>query len=186
MRQLHFDRSSWVFFTSLRRLDIDWSTWVLVVISYSRVVAARLGSAVVHWVSVVEEPSEGELVEPVVVPVDILVALRPLVILRPQFVRINWVKVTCVRLILDGWLVWSLLCSESRAEVNVCKERMRLDVVRTILPYSPVVACAKREDEVASLLRKSRLARNRHKLVPVDHLVLSLSGCVCKEGRLSD
>ena len=29
------------------------------------------------WVSVVEEPSEGELVEPVVVPVDILVALRP-------------------------------------------------------------------------------------------------------------
>ena len=49
LRQLHFDRSSWVFFTSLRRLDIDWSTWVLVVISYSRVVAARLGSAVVHW-----------------------------------------------------------------------------------------------------------------------------------------
>jgi len=174
------------FFIRSRRLDIDRSTWVLVIISYPRVIAARLGPAVVHWVSVVEEPPEGELVEPVVVPVDILVALRPLVILRPQFVRINWVKVTCVRLILDGWLVWSLLCSESGAEVNVCKERVRLDVVRTILPDSPVVACAKREDEVASLLRKSRLARNRHKLVPVDHLVLSLSRCVCKEGRLSD
>ena len=42
--------------------------------------------------------------------------------------------------LLDGWLVWSLLCSESRAEVNVCKERMGLDVVRTILPYSPIIA----------------------------------------------
>ena len=35
------------------------------------------GIADCTWVSVVEEPSEGELVEPVVVPVDILVALRP-------------------------------------------------------------------------------------------------------------
>ena len=29
------------------------------------------------WVSVVKEPPEGELIEPVVVSVDILVALRP-------------------------------------------------------------------------------------------------------------
>ena len=35
------------------------------------------GIADCTWVSVVKEPSEGELVEPVVVPVDILVALRP-------------------------------------------------------------------------------------------------------------
>ena len=49
-------RSSWVLLAlaskhrevSLRQLDIDRSTWVLVVISYPRV-AAWLGSAVVHW-----------------------------------------------------------------------------------------------------------------------------------------
>lgn len=93
----------------LTRLHVHRSTRVLIVISYS-CVAARLGSAVVHWVSVVKEPPEGELIESMVVAVDILVALRPLLILRPQFVRINWVKVACVRLILDGWLVWSLLC----------------------------------------------------------------------------
>ena len=47
--------------------------------------------------------------------------------------------------LLDGWLVWSLLCSESRAEVDVCKERMGLDVVWTILSYSPIIAENKNE-----------------------------------------
>lgn len=37
------------FFIRSRRLDIDRSTWVLVVICYPRVIAARLGPAVVHW-----------------------------------------------------------------------------------------------------------------------------------------
>jgi len=57
-------------------LDVDRTTWVFIVVCYPRV-ATRGGSAVVNWMTVVEEPAEGELIEAVVVAVDVLVALRP-------------------------------------------------------------------------------------------------------------
>merc|ERR1719382_1835838 len=119
-------------------LDVDRTTRGLIVVCYPRV-ATRGGSAVVNWMTVVEEPAEGELIEAVVVAVDVLVALRPLFVLGPQFIRVNRVEVARVRLVLDGGLVRSLFCPQRRTEVDVGEERMRLDVVRTVLSYPAVV-----------------------------------------------
>ena len=87
--------------------------------------------------AVVKEPSESELVEAVVVPVDVLVALT--LVIRLQLLRVDRVEVAGVGLVLDGRLVRSIPCPQGGVEVNVGKERVGFYVIRTVLSYSSVI-----------------------------------------------
>ena len=93
--------------------------------------------------AIVKEPSESELVEAVIVPVDVLVTLT--LIVRLQLVRVDWVKVASVRLVLDGWLVRRILCPQGGVEVNVGKEWVGFYVVRTVLSYPSVITARKEQ-----------------------------------------
>ena len=84
--------------------------------------------------SIIKEPSEGELVEAVVVPV--VVFIREHLLLRSQLVRVDGVEVAGVLGELDLRLVRSCSVAKVLGEVNAAEEVMILDLIRTILAKS--------------------------------------------------
>ena len=86
--------------------------------------------------AVVKEPPKGELVEAVIVPV-VVVLVRHLVVVVPQLVRVDGIKVGGVRVIEDARLVRGLPTPQRAAEVNILEEALKQ--TKYIIPIRPNV-----------------------------------------------
>ena len=117
---------------------------------------------------IIKEPSEGELVEAVVVSVVVLIRCH--LVLRPQFIGVDGVEVAGVQLVFDLRFVRRGVVSDVTTEVNAAEEVVIPDLVATILAQSLLFTGAEGENQGFRLFTQPRVSRNPQMIVPLDNL----------------
>lgn len=135
--------------------------------------------AAVRMAVVVEEATEGELVEGVF---GVLAVAEPAVervievvlaiaVADPQLFWVHGVKVGGVRGVSDRGDVRCNLLPQVTGEVNGLEERVSFDFVRTVLAEAVLGATAQLNDEIGRLLAELGRRGDVQCALPVDHLV---------------
>ena len=119
-----------------RQSDIDRAGRILIVacLLTRHLTRRHIRGRAVGMAAVVKEPPTGELVKAVIVPV-VVVLVRHLVVVVPQLVRVDGIKVGGVRVIEDARLVRGLPTPQRAAEVNILEEALKQ--TKYIIPIRP-------------------------------------------------